>query len=248
MTRSGIIAVALGGVLAGGALTLVATRGGAGTSVKEATGTARYRCPMHTTYTSDKPGDCPICKMKLVPIEDDRAGRSRGKPGERKIAFYRSPMDPSVQADKPSKDAMGMDFVPVYEDEPRGSLRASRAGRWSRSPRSGGSFWACAAKRSGRSGSRTASGPSAGWWSTSAGCATFTPGSTGTSSTSTSTTPASSSAAGNGCCPSTAPSWWRPSRSTCWPTAPRRDWPRAPCAPRPRAAWTSSRPLGSGCS
>ena len=29
----------------------------------------RYHCPMHPTYISDKPGDCPICGMKLVPME-----------------------------------------------------------------------------------------------------------------------------------------------------------------------------------
>lgn len=33
-----------------------------------------YYCPMHPTYTSDKPGDCPICNMKLVkketPVKD----------------------------------------------------------------------------------------------------------------------------------------------------------------------------------
>src|SRR5687768_499459 len=28
----------------------------------------RYHCPMHPTYVSDKPGDCPICGMKLVPM------------------------------------------------------------------------------------------------------------------------------------------------------------------------------------
>lgn len=28
-----------------------------------------YYCPMHPTYTSDKPGDCPICNMKLVKKE-----------------------------------------------------------------------------------------------------------------------------------------------------------------------------------
>lgn len=33
------------------------------------TTTQKYHCPMHPTYTSDKPGDCPICNMKLVPIE-----------------------------------------------------------------------------------------------------------------------------------------------------------------------------------
>jgi Cu(I)/Ag(I) efflux system membrane fusion protein len=31
---------------------------------------ASYFCPMHPTYTSDRPGDCPICNMKLVPIRD----------------------------------------------------------------------------------------------------------------------------------------------------------------------------------
>ncbi len=31
--------------------------------------TAKYYCPMHPTYTSDKPGVCPICNMKLVPME-----------------------------------------------------------------------------------------------------------------------------------------------------------------------------------
>lgn len=31
----------------------------------------RYHCPMHPTYISDKPGDCPICGMRLVPIKND---------------------------------------------------------------------------------------------------------------------------------------------------------------------------------
>jgi Cu(I)/Ag(I) efflux system membrane fusion protein len=28
-----------------------------------------YYCPMHPHYRSDKPGNCPICSMKLVPLE-----------------------------------------------------------------------------------------------------------------------------------------------------------------------------------
>ena len=28
-----------------------------------------YQCPMHPSYTSDKPGDCPICGMTLEPVE-----------------------------------------------------------------------------------------------------------------------------------------------------------------------------------
>jgi RND family efflux transporter MFP subunit len=30
-----------------------------------------YQCPMHPNYTSDKPGDCPICGMTLVPVEEE---------------------------------------------------------------------------------------------------------------------------------------------------------------------------------
>jgi Cu(I)/Ag(I) efflux system membrane fusion protein len=32
-----------------------------------------YHCPMHPSYVSDKPGDCPICGMKLVPAESGAA-------------------------------------------------------------------------------------------------------------------------------------------------------------------------------
>jgi len=74
---------------------------------------ALYRCPMHATYTSDKPGDCPICGMKLVSLERADAD----EPSKRRIAFYRSPMDPAETSPVPRKDSMGMDFVPVYQDE-----------------------------------------------------------------------------------------------------------------------------------
>jgi multidrug efflux pump subunit AcrA (membrane-fusion protein) len=30
----------------------------------------RYHCPMHPTYVSDRQGDCPICGMRLVPINE----------------------------------------------------------------------------------------------------------------------------------------------------------------------------------
>ncbi|MDP3732464.1 MAG: efflux RND transporter periplasmic adaptor subunit [Candidatus Omnitrophota bacterium] len=37
---------------------------------KPASKKAVYYCPMHPSYTSDKPGDCPICNMKLVKKEE----------------------------------------------------------------------------------------------------------------------------------------------------------------------------------
>jgi RND family efflux transporter MFP subunit len=32
-----------------------------------------YHCPMHPTYVSDRPGDCPICGMRLVPMDEPKA-------------------------------------------------------------------------------------------------------------------------------------------------------------------------------
>ncbi len=37
-----------------------------------------YHCPMHPTYVSDKPGECPICHMTLVPIGE--AGKQAREP------------------------------------------------------------------------------------------------------------------------------------------------------------------------
>lgn len=36
---------------------------------------------------------------------------------EGKILYYRNPMNPAIKSDKPMKDEMGMDYIPVYEDE-----------------------------------------------------------------------------------------------------------------------------------
>jgi len=74
---------------------------------------------MHPQVIQDHPGICPICHMKLVPLNvnsDAEAGNSSS--GKRKILYYWDPMlGPSSIAHAPGKNAMGMDLVPVYEDE-----------------------------------------------------------------------------------------------------------------------------------
>jgi Cu(I)/Ag(I) efflux system membrane fusion protein len=39
-----------------------------------ATARTQYHCAMHPAYVSDRPGDCPICGMKLVPRESPQPG------------------------------------------------------------------------------------------------------------------------------------------------------------------------------
>jgi len=95
----------------------------------------KYTCGMHPWIIVDEPGDCPVCFMKLTKIEKQPAGNgpsaaATAKKDEaedffsniapkkaRKLLFYRNPMNPMVTSPTPAKDEMGMDYVPVYEDE-----------------------------------------------------------------------------------------------------------------------------------
>jgi RND family efflux transporter MFP subunit len=83
-----------------------------------------WRAPMDPNYISDKPGKSPM-GMDLIPVYEDEgtggapSSESGTPPGkkERKILYWRAPMDPNYISDKPGKSPMGMDLVPVYEDE-----------------------------------------------------------------------------------------------------------------------------------
>ena len=75
-----------------------------------------YTCGMHPEIISDEPGLCPICEMQLVPIK-----KNHKQNGERKILYWRAPMDPNEIYDASGKSKMGMDLVPVYEEEAGGS-------------------------------------------------------------------------------------------------------------------------------
>lgn len=189
-----IIGISICSMLIGSA---IAIEGCARKTGDEQHAKARYHCPMHPTYISDKPGDCPICGMKLVKVESKTEEKAKGidgratspkpaeektleevciehnctmkscpmmvktkiRPGERmicpvcgeviatsngkvveiikqpqpitagpevkgpekskqrKVLYYRNPMNPSATSPVPMKDSMGMDYAPVYEEE-----------------------------------------------------------------------------------------------------------------------------------
>jgi membrane fusion protein, copper/silver efflux system len=111
-------------ILAGGGYWLI-SRKPSETLPAQTVQAQKYHCPMHPTYVSDKPGDCPICGMRLVPVEsadtkDTHAQHQPAQPQtseERRVLYYVDPMNPNNRSDKPGKAPDGMDLVPVYSDE-----------------------------------------------------------------------------------------------------------------------------------
>ena len=76
-----------------------------------------YTCPMHPQIVQDRPGECPICGMKLKPLKKE--GKKERVHKEKKT-MYRSSMNPNEVSDHPGKDSMGMDMIPFEsggEDE-----------------------------------------------------------------------------------------------------------------------------------
>ncbi|MBI3324297.1 MAG: efflux RND transporter periplasmic adaptor subunit [Candidatus Omnitrophica bacterium] len=161
--RRRLLLVGIGTILLVGSLSFVTGRLSLVTHQSPERG--GYYCPMHPTYTSDKPGDCPICGMRLVKRAPQAAGSAQPsqarlqdlcymhhcpmiKPGQRcpmlvmakkgeavscpicgthvaeaaqpsarNILYWTDPMIPGYKSDKPGKSPMGMDLVPVYEEE-----------------------------------------------------------------------------------------------------------------------------------
>lgn len=117
-------------LLVAGPATLHCSRSGNARDV--ASEAAIWYCPMHPTYTSDGPGDCPICHMRLVKLEKQSGGVGAPPAGAgtgaavapspvqdappsppRKRIVYRSTMNPNETSNSPGKDSMGMEMVPM---------------------------------------------------------------------------------------------------------------------------------------
>ena len=78
-----------------------------------------WTCGMHPEVILEEPGQCPKCGMNLVPVKNSGAAVEQAvkNKGKRKILYWQAPMNPTEIYDKPGKSKMGMDLVPVYEDE-----------------------------------------------------------------------------------------------------------------------------------
>lgn len=77
-----------------------------------------YSCGMHPNVIQEGPGNCPICGMKLTPIGGGVSSTpTTVEKGERKLLYWRAPMDPTYISPGPGKSPMGMDLIPVYEGE-----------------------------------------------------------------------------------------------------------------------------------
>ncbi len=107
--------------IAGTATSLLTGCGASNTSATgEVANKTLYTCGMHPQVVQNKPGNCPICGMKLTPIRKPTTTAKSGPATvsrERKVKYYKSTMTPGEISPTPRKDSMGMEMVPVYEDE-----------------------------------------------------------------------------------------------------------------------------------
>src|SRR5262249_58206745 len=104
MARRILLALVLVAAAAGVAALYVRHRPAGDVSLAEYAAPAKrqkYQCAMHPEIVSDEPGNCPICGMKLQPVDGEAAAAPTG--GGRTIAFYRHPMRPQAPAPVPAK-------------------------------------------------------------------------------------------------------------------------------------------------
>lgn len=108
-----LTAVILGGLALGGWTWLSRQAGHTPAVMDESQPHDYYTCSMHPSVHMHDPGQCPICGMTLMKV---KSAANAGAKRERKILYYRSPMNAEVTSPAPAIDEMGMPFVPVYDE------------------------------------------------------------------------------------------------------------------------------------
>jgi membrane fusion protein, copper/silver efflux system len=112
-------------LIAGTGAVLLLNRPTPNTASKTVAARQEWYCPMHPQVVSDKPGQCPICRMELVKRPIATPGAVSAAPatpvaeiGGRKVLYWYDPMAPGSHFDKPGKSPfMDMELIPKYADE-----------------------------------------------------------------------------------------------------------------------------------
>jgi len=119
-TTFGLTVLVVAVALAGGAVLLAC-----GKKAEEAAEGTTYTCPMHPEVTSDKPGECPVCGMDLIPAEEVAEAEETAETAATAAVSYTCPMHAEVTSDKPGEcPTCGMDLVPAEgaEEKPSGEM------------------------------------------------------------------------------------------------------------------------------
>jgi Cu(I)/Ag(I) efflux system membrane fusion protein len=74
MKMKTMLMIALAATLGGSAVWVATDRAVAADNTSVSRKILYYTCPMHPSVKADKPGNCPICGMNLVPVYDTKGG------------------------------------------------------------------------------------------------------------------------------------------------------------------------------
>jgi RND family efflux transporter MFP subunit len=108
------IAVALLAFAVGVGATVLYLNRTAGVAENAETENQLWTCGMHPQVIQDEPGLCPICNMKLTPIEGGAEPPAAEHQHEEQASLYTCPMHPQVMEKEPGQCPIcNMDLVPV---------------------------------------------------------------------------------------------------------------------------------------